>query len=128
MEIFKPLAPLKEGLIYAHRRSEVIQSNIANADTPFYRPKELLFISSLEEEEHRIELKRTDPRHIEPDENRRSAKFKEITLDDVEGYDGNRVNLDKELAKLTETAIMARAINEALKKEIGKLKLIIGGR
>ncbi|WP_456342011.1 flagellar basal body rod protein FlgB [Thermovibrio sp.] len=124
MELFRRLKPIEEGIEYFYRRSEVIQSNIANADTPFYKPKELLFERELREE---IRLKKTDPRHIEP-EPQRGVKFKEITLDDVSGYDGNRVNLDKELAKLAETAIMARTLNEVLRKEVGKLKLVMGGR
>ncbi|WP_457678168.1 flagellar basal body rod protein FlgB [Thermovibrio sp.] len=122
MALFQQLTPIEEGIDYFYRRSEVIQSNIANADTPFYKPKELLFEVELSKN---LKLKRTDPRHIEP-EPPSPYRFKEITLNDVSGYDGNKVNLDKELAKLAETALMARTLNEVLKKEIGKLKLVMG--
>jgi len=124
MGLFSELRTIENGIDYFYRRSEVIQSNIANADTPFYRPRDLLFEKELEGALH---LKRTDPRHIDPTASDR-VQFKEVILNDVSGYDGNRVNLDKELAKLAETAIMARTLNETLKKEIGKLKLVMGGR
>ncbi len=124
MALFKELLPIEEGLNYFYQRSKVIQSNIANVDTPFYRPKDLVFERELKE---CLKLKTTNPKHIQPVKCS-GQKFKEITLSDVSGYDGNRVNLDKELAKLAETAIMAKLLNEALRKEIGKLKLVMGSR
>ncbi len=123
MSIFKSLNELEEGASYFFRRSEVIQSNIANVDTPNYRPKDLIFERELENSLH---LKKTDPRHIDPSEP--SVKFKLVNSPDYSGYDGNRVNLDKELAKLAETNLMIRLINEAIRKEVGKLRLVIQGR
>ena len=124
MGLFDELGAIEEGALYFSERAKVIQSNIANADTPFYEPKELLFEKELKSS---LNLKRTDPRHMDPYP-KRGIKFKEVILKDVSGYDGNRVNLDKELAKLAETAIMAKTLNEVIRKEIGKLKLAIGGR
>ncbi|WP_297444717.1 flagellar basal body rod protein FlgB [Desulfurobacterium sp.] len=123
MEIFKPLDNLETGASYFFRRSEVIQGNIANADTPGYKPKDLVFEKELEENLH---LKRTDPRHMDP--SFPPVRFRLVNAQDYSGYDDNRVNLDKELAKLAETNLMIRLINESLKKEIGKLKLVIQGR
>lgn len=123
MELFKPLDDLEMGASYFFRRSEVIQGNIANVDTPNYQPKDLVFERELEGALH---LKRTDPRHMDP--SKTGVKFKLVNSPDYSGYDGNRVNLDKELAKLAETNLMIRAVNEALKKEIGKLRLVIQGR
>jgi flagellar basal-body rod protein FlgB len=124
MGLFKELKPIEEGALYYAERAKVIQSNIANADTPFYEPKELLFQKELEKS---LKLKKSNPKHIDPYQKGKTT-FKEVTLKDVSGYDNNRVNLDKELAKLAETAVMARTLNEIIKKEIGKLKLAIGGR
>jgi len=120
--VFGEVDFLEKWSAYYFDRSKVIQSNIANVDTPFYKPKDLVFERELEKS---IPLKRTDPRHIDP-----SAKeeLKEVEVQDVSGYDGNKVNLDKELGKLAETAIMVRALNEVIRKEIGKLKLSIQGR
>ena len=123
MELFKPLSDLEKGASYFFRRSEVIQGNIANVDTPHYKPKDLVFEKELEEN---LRLKKTDPRHMDPSEP--LVRFKVVDAEDYSGYDGNRVNLDKEMAKLAETNLMIRMINEALRKEIGKMKLVIQGR
>jgi len=121
--LFKPLDVLELGASYFFRRSEVIQGNIANADTPNYRAKDLIFERELDSF---LPLKKTDPRHIDPQGT--FPRFKVVNSPDYSGYDGNKVNLDKELAKLAESNLMIRVINEALKKEIGKLKLVIQGR
>ena len=123
MGLFKPLDDLEIGASYFFRRSEVTQGNIANVDTPNYRPKDLIFERELE---RALPLKKTDSRHIDPREP--SSRFKVVNSPDYSGYDSNKVNLDKELAKLAESNLMIRAINEALRKEIGKLKLVIQGR
>ncbi len=123
MSIFRSLNELEESVSYFFRRSEVIQSNIANVDTPNYKPKDLLFERELENSFH---LKKTDPRHIDP--SGPLVRFKLVNSPDYSGYDENRVNLDKELAKLAETNLMIRLINEAIRKEVGKLRLVIQGR
>ena len=121
--LFKELEPIAQVASFYFERSKVIQGNIANADTPFYRPRDLVFDRELE---GALKLKKTDPRHIEPPD--QGGGYKVVELNDVNGYDANKVNLDKELAKLAETALMTRALNEVLRKEIGKLKLSILGR
>ncbi|WP_457754800.1 flagellar basal body rod protein FlgB [Thermovibrio ammonificans] len=124
MELFsQALKSLEEGANYFYQRAVVIQGNIANADTPFYRPRDLVFEQELQNQLH---LKRTSPKHMDPTEP--SRPFKEVVLNDVTGYDGNKVNITKELAKLAETALMTKLLDEAIKKEIGKLKLAITGR
>lgn len=124
MGIFKVLTPIEEGINYFFRRSEVIQGNIANADTPNYTPKDLLFERALT---NSLSLKRTDPRHLDPYSGD-GGKFKVVDVKNYSGYDGNKVNLDEELAKLAETNLMIRTLNEVLRKEIGKIKLSIQGR
>jgi len=104
-------------------RSKVIQSNIANADTPGYRPKDLVFESELQKH---MPLKREDPRHIDPAEPQ--ARFEEVEMGSIRGYDDNRVDIQEELAKLAESSIMYKALGENLKKEFAKLKLVINGR
>ncbi len=104
-------------------RTKVIESNIANADTPGYKPKELLFEQELREG---LKLKRTDQKHIDP--SNRYEKFKEVELSKIRGYDDNRVDIQEELAKLAESSIMYKALAENLKKEFSKLKLVINGR
>ncbi len=104
-------------------RTKVIQSNIANADTPGYKPKDLVFEKMVDEQ---MRLKRDDPRHIDPDLS--ETKFREVQSGDIRGYDDNRVDVQEQLAKLAESSIMYKALGENLKKEFAKLKLVISGR
>jgi len=104
-------------------RTKVIEGNIANADTPGYVPKDLLF----EKELHKsMELKKEDPKHIDPKSD--NEGFQEVTLSNIRGYDDNKVDIQEELAKLAESSIMYKALGENLKKEFSKLKLVISGR
>ncbi len=123
MELFKELSPIEDGIDFFFRRSEVLQGNIANVDTPNYVPKDLTFEKVFSEG---LKLKKTNPKHMDPYFPPSKVKLK--TVVDYSGYDGNKVNLDKELAKLAETHIMIRTLNEILRKEIGKIKLSIQGR
>ncbi len=122
-EIFKHIDTLGEKASYFLERTKVIQGNIANADTPFYKPKDLIFKKVLDQQ---IKLKTTDPKHIQPVKNEK--KFEVVELNDISGYDENKVNLDKELAKLAESSIMYKTLLETMKKEMGKLKYVISGR
>jgi len=115
---------LSKNASYYLKRIEVIQGNIANADTPFYSPKELVFSKELEKS---MELKKENPKHIDvtPSE---KEEFQRIELYNLRGYDNNRVDIQEELAKLGESSIMYKAMAENLKKEFAKLKLVISGR
>ncbi len=121
--MWEKIDKLTLGASYHLERTKVIQGNIANADTPGYKPKELVFAKELERS---LELKKDDPRHTEPTEN--SKKFEEVELKSLRGYDDNRVDIQEELAKLAESSIMYKALGENLKKEFTKLKLVISGR
>ena len=104
-------------------RTKVIQSNIANADTPEYKPKDLIFEKILDDQ---ISLKKTDPKHMDTDNSKIEKKL--IEGGNYQGYDENRVDIQKELAKLAESSIMYKSMVEAMKKEFSKLKLVINGR
>ena len=104
-------------------RTKVIEGNIANADTPGYAPKDLLFERKVQEH---LELKKEDSKHIDPEA--AGGGIKEITLSNIRGYDDNKVDIEEELAKLAESTIMYKALGENLKKEFSKLKLVINGR
>ena len=105
-------------------RTKVIQSNIANADTPGFKPKDLVFEKILDEQ---IELKKSDPKHMDPKNDMRFEK-RLVSEGKYQGYDENRVDIQKEMAKLAESSIMYKSLVEAMKKEFSKLKLSISGR
>jgi flagellar basal-body rod protein FlgB len=122
--LWNNLDKLSEKASYFLDRVEVIQSNIANADTPNYKPKDLVFERILKDN---IQLKTDNPKHINPEN---KEKIKEYVVEDgyYSGYDKNKVNVEHELAKLAESSIMYKTLLEVMKKEMGKLKYVIAGR
>ncbi|WP_187646998.1 flagellar basal body rod protein FlgB [Nitrosophilus labii] len=123
-EMFKGVDELSKMASYYLDRTKVIQSNIANADTPGYKSKDLVFEKVLDDQ---IKLKKENSKHIDPFFGERVDK-KLIELDSYEGYDKNKVDIQKELAKLAESSIMYKSMVETMKKEFAKLKLVITGR
>ena len=126
-EITKTFPILEKSLYYRQIRADLISSNIANADTPFYKPKDIRFEEALEEETKRLynenskklELAKTSPFHLEPkniDDN-----FKPIVFfrdGHLERNDGNSVDIDVETTEMAKNTIAYNATIAAIKKEI----------
>ena len=100
-------------LDYLSAREKIIANNIANIDTPGYRVKDLTFYRELISLSGRKEfpgatlMEASGPLH-----------FRVV---DVEGLqtkpDGNNVNLDREMAKLSETALQYATMVQMLVKK-----------
>lgn len=123
-EMFKKVDELSHMASFYLERTKVIQSNIANADTPGFEPKDIVFEKVLDKQ---IRLKKEDPKHIDPFFKEKFEK-RVVDIGRYQGYDENRVDVQKELAKLAESSIMYKALVESMKKELAKLKLAITGR
>lgn len=86
-------------------RQGVLSSNIANADTPDYKSKDLKFEQLLNNE--LMELKTTSPRHIR---NIDLALSEDVSEEPGQEWaDKNNVQLDMEVAKMTENALLFQA-------------------
>lgn len=98
------------------RKHSAIASNIANADTPGFRPRSVSFEDSLQKAVSQRDLSGVS-----------TVKAKvEITDDRVPRLDGNSVNLDKQMAQMTENSTMYTATAEFLKRKISLMKRVIG--
>jgi flagellar basal-body rod protein FlgB len=114
-DIFKTL---ENHLRASTLRHGVIASNIANVDTPGYKARDVKFNEALSEAA--IELRNTNPRHMAPagvtaggnvDSDQRSP-----------WGDRNDLELDVEVAKMTENAIFFQAATTILSKNIQMYK------
>lgn len=86
-------------------RHGVIASNIANVDTPDYKAKDLTFDQMFNDE--LIELKTTSPQHIK---NMDLGLSEEVRTESGQQWvDKNNVELDMEVAKMTENALLFQA-------------------
>ena len=116
-------------------RSQVINSNIANAETPGFRALEYDFekqLQSLTSTTGQESLKVTDLRHKRNSFTEASGKIDpDVYMRPTEsvGHDGNTVEIDKEMASMAQNQILYRATIESLSRKIGLLKYAIqGGR
>ncbi len=106
-------------------RQDLISSNIANVDTPYFRAKDLDFENLLAERAHKefngkksrkLELAKTSKRHLDP----RDIYGSTPTLFYRDGHmarnDGNTVDLDIETTEQAKNGVMYSALTEAWKK------------
>jgi flagellar basal-body rod protein FlgB len=99
----KGFEALERLLQAANVRHRVLASNIANTDTPDYRARDVDFKSIFDEET--LKLRVTDPRHLKgPAAGGEDAEIKVQNRDPW--ADGNNVELDMEVAKMTENALL----------------------
>lgn len=125
-DISKAYSVVHKALDYRSIRQDMIASNIANVDTPFYRPKDVNFEQYLARENKRIfgsgersyelPLAKTkyghlDSRRIHPDT---------ATMFWRDGHlaknDGNSVDLDVETSEMGKNSTMYQALTSALKR------------
>ncbi|MSN25422.1 MAG: flagellar basal body rod protein FlgB [Geobacter sp.] len=118
------------------KNQNLIASNIANAETPNYVPKSLAFEDELQgalksEKRGGSTPAVTNPRHIPirgAGGNLQSVSGKVIeTPASTPGKDGNSVELENEMGKMTENQIMFNASVQMLNKQFEGLRSAIKG-
>ncbi len=110
-----------EKLIQATQvRHRMLSSNVANVDTPKYRAKDVDFRSFLESES--TGMKTTDPRHLSAGSlsTGQSADLK--VVENQSWGDDNNVELDMEVAKMTENGLLYEAAARLLSKKMLMIK------
>ncbi|NPA56013.1 MAG: flagellar basal body rod protein FlgB [Epsilonproteobacteria bacterium] len=123
-----------ESAIYARSiRQDLISGNIANADTPYYRPRDINFEDALVKEINKefshhtpkLELAKTDPKMLDPmgdDPLKPTIFFRDGHL---ARNDGNSVDLDVEMTELSKNNVMYNATMEALKKDVAIFRAVL---
>jgi flagellar basal-body rod protein FlgB len=108
-----------------NKRQRVIASNLANVDTPGYKAKDIKFGNLLDKE---MKLMTTDPKHLGGGENS-EVEGELIVQDDLSWGDRNNVELNVEVAKMTENSLIHNAALRILNSKIKMYKAAIkGGR
>ena len=106
-------------------RQDLISSNLANVDTPFYRSKDIHFESTLanqaESEFHRLLKKQlplasTNPAHLQPKPSEPDKPALFYRDGHMARNDGNTVDLDVETSELSKNGVMYNALTGAYQK------------
>lgn len=108
-------------------KQNVIQSNIANADTPGYHAKKMDFEDALSRAldiEGLKSLSTSNEAHV-PVGGGSMANIRPDIYENPEGAvnnDGNTVDLEREMAALAENSIMHKAAIQLINKKLATLK------
>lgn len=115
---------LERGLAYANRRHEVLVQNIANLETPGFKAKDLLFEDALNPAATAGGM----PVPLSPDD--RGVRLPRLVQsnDGTPTADGNDVNLDRQMARMSENTLYQHALVQILSGQFNALKQAIAGR
>jgi flagellar basal-body rod protein FlgB len=124
----------QQSVVLRSRRAEVLAANLANADTPGYKARDIDFASTLKAaagNQSGAELKTTNSRHITSSGDAAAGanmaaelKYRQATQPSV---DGNTVDAQVEKAEFARNAVQYQASLDFLSGRIRKLLTAIRG-
>jgi flagellar basal-body rod protein FlgB len=134
IQISRTHSLIKDALDYRAARQDMISSNIANADTPFYRPRDVNFEDALakkaadlqKKDTDSLKLAQTNAMHLKPEAQK--ADYRPTTFfrdGHMARNDGNSVDLDVETTEMSKNSVMFNALIQANKKSSGIYKSVI---
>jgi flagellar basal-body rod protein FlgB len=113
----------EQRLAWSERRTEVLAQNIANADTPRWRPRDLKpFAAALLQPG--VALAQTSPLHLAPPGGGDPAVTQAPRGE--QAPDGNAVSVEAELVKLAETDTGHALVTDLYKKYLGMFRTALG--
>lgn len=126
----KTLQALSAALKFREMRQEIISSNIANAETPGYKAKKFDFEEALAralDVDGQMNMNVADGQHFNVGNGGFNNLQPEI-YDDPNGVvseDGNTVDREAEMVKMTENKIMYDTLVQLMNKKLGIMKYTI---
>ncbi len=114
-------------LLLFERRTQLLSENIANADTPGFKARDIDFAEVLQQaQSQKVKLQTSHQDHISLSEQPFSedVKFREV---EQSAADGNTVDLQKEKAAFAENTIRYQTTLHILSRKISGLKSAFKG-
>ncbi len=112
-------------------RQKLLSENIANADTPGYRARDLKPVDfyKMLKRGSTSEIATTHPRHLKGAADAQRFKFKPVNVDGNEtNPSGNSVSIEEQMVKLGETQMEYETVTGIYRKQMQIMKLALGGR
>ena len=119
---------LKTALDLTVTRQKLLTENVANAETPGYRRKDINFQSELRQAVNAgspSEMKATRAKHIGAQDGIRTPN---VTREDVERGEVSSVDIDQEMAKVAQNQIEYNIAAQLVKGRFDGLRTVIRGR
>lgn len=118
-DLFSGISTLEQSLDYHLDRQVMLTANVANVDTPGYRPVDLGLLPP--PPPGQVLLARTDPGHIDP-QARPALLMPYEDPSPTPGNDQNAVDLDRELAKVAANTMRYETASELVARRMGMLR------
>jgi flagellar basal-body rod protein FlgB len=122
---------LSKALEYRTAKHEVISGNLANIDTPGYKPKEATFSKALQREvdKNAMLLKTTHRKHFPVGEDSITSSDKPYSVRELKQppWEAGQLSLDREMAKMAKNNLLYEASAQLLAKKFEALKMAIDG-
>lgn len=127
----KLFSMMQTKMAHLSERQDVLSQNIANADTPGYKPqdlKELDFKNMVQIEANRLQLRATSPSHQKPKE--RAEDFRTVKMKNTyeQSPMKNEVVIEEQMMKVAETKLQYDMTTNLYKKMSDMFKTAIGNR
>jgi flagellar basal-body rod protein FlgB len=121
---------VKKRLNWLGQRQEVLSQNVANADTPGYRARDLKaydFREIVRRETQQINMTVTDPNQM-PGQRKRLRDFTEAQtkIPYETRPDGNSVVLEEQMVKINEAGLKHHLTTELYRKHLALFRLALG--
>lgn len=124
----QPFAQHEQALHFRARRNEVLSSNIANADTPGYKARDVDFTTALKNAQGgNLQLQKTSSLHSAGNPLMTSGGELMYRVPTQPSLDGNTVQADVEQAAFAENAVQYRASLTFLNGTIQTLRYALKG-
>jgi flagellar basal-body rod protein FlgB len=125
---FKAMAQHEQALRFRAQRNEVLSSNIANADTPNYKARDLDFAAALRSASGGgLNVQKTSALHLQPAQSAVRGGATMYRIPSQPTLDGNTVESDVEQAAFAENAVQYRASLAFLDGQIRTLRYALKG-
>ncbi len=118
-------------LTWLSERHQLLASNLANADTPGYRPKDLKpvgFAELIQKAVASLRMRRTDSAHMGAAQGSDRASFRIQRDQDVFEVSpaGNAVVLEEQMLKAADNAMQHQLVTNLYSKQINLIRIAIG--
>lgn len=119
MKIYGEYRALERALSFHRDRHELLTANIANANTPGYRPLDLRFSRVLD---GAVGMRATNSKHLgsNPEDGQQRELFDDSSV--APSLDGNTVSLERQMSKLMANNIRFSATTTLLSRRLGMLR------
>ena len=126
IEISRSVGMVDKALDYRAARQDLIASNIANADTPFYKPRDISFENALKAKKAEVfhdasktlPMAQTHSGHVaQTSQTNKTVATTFFRDGHMARNDGNSVDIDVETTEMSKNSVMFNALVSARKKD-----------